>query len=220
MNKIVDSVPSAVDDIGDGSTILVSGFGGAGSPVALLECLAQRGLKDLTVIANNAGSGTGGLAALLASGAVRKIVCSYPRMAASDVFQDLYGSGRIELELCPQGTLSERIRAGGAGIGGFFTRVGAETELAAGRETRMIDGHLQVLESPLRGDFALLRALHGDRWGNLTYRKAARNFGPTMAMAASVTVAEVQEVVPLGSLDPEHVITPGVFVQRVVEVAA
>lgn len=218
MNKVVDSVLAAVQDITDGMTILVSGFGGAGAPVNLLEALAKRRLRDLTVVANNAGSGTGGLAALLGSGAVRRIVCSYPRMVGSDVFEALYSAGRLQLELCPQGTLSERIRAAGAGIGGFFTRVAADTQLAAGRETRVIDGRLHVFETPLTADFAFIRAHRADRWGNLTFHKAARNFGPTMAMAGTVTVAEVDQLTDLGQLDPEHVVTPGIFVQRVVEV--
>jgi 3-oxoadipate CoA-transferase alpha subunit len=218
VNKVATDIPSAVADVGDGASILVGGFGGAGAPTALLEELAGRDLHDLTVIANNAGTGTTGLAALLASGAASRIICSYPRMRGSEIFEKLYSEGSIELELCPQGTLSERIRAAGAGIAGFYTRVAADTDLAAGRETRVIDGRLHVLETPLAADFALIRADTADRWGNLTYRKAARNFGPTMAMAGRVTVAETDRIVPLGDIDPELVVTPGIFVQRVVEV--
>jgi 3-oxoadipate CoA-transferase alpha subunit len=218
INKVVADVDAAVEGIASGCTLLVSGFGGAGAPVTLLEALAGRGLRDLTVVANNAGTGSGGLAALLASGAVARIVCSYPRMPGSFVFDGLYDRGQIELELCPQGTLSERIRAGGAGIGGFYTRTGAGTDLTAGREHRVLAGQVHVFEPPLRGDFALVRAARADRWGNLVYHKAARNFGPTMAMAADVSVAEVAEVVPLGALDPEVIVTPGIFVQRVVVV--
>jgi 3-oxoadipate CoA-transferase alpha subunit len=219
INKVVPDVDAAVADIPDGATVLASGFGGAGTPTVLLEALARRGAKDLTVISNNAGSGHSGLAALLEAGGVRRIVCSYPRMPGSVVFDDLFERGMVELELCPQGTLTERIRAGGAGIGGFYTPTGAGTLLAEGREVRVLDGREQVFELPLRGDYALVRARAGDRWGNLVYDKVGRNYGPTMAMAAHTTIAEVAEVVPLGDLDPEVVVTPGVFVQRVVEVS-
>ena len=218
INKIVDDVDAALAGIGDDCVLLVSGFGGAGAPATLLEALAAHKVRGLTVVSNNAGIGHEGLAALMAAGSVRRIICSYPRMQGSVVFNDLYERGEIDLELCPQGTLSERIRAGGAGIGGFYTRTGAETELTEGREHRMLGGHNHVFEEPLRGDFALLRAARADRWGNLTYNKAARNYGPTMAMAATTTIAEVAEVVPLGSLDPEVIVTPGIFVQRVIEV--
>jgi 3-oxoadipate CoA-transferase, alpha subunit len=219
MNKVVSSVEEAVEGITDGSVLMVSGFGGAGSPAVLLEAVARQKLRDLTIIGNNAGAGKEGLAALLASGAVRKVVCSYPRMPGSVVFDELYYRGEIELELCPQGTLSERIRAGGAGIGGFYTPVGSDTELGRDREHRILNGRDHVLEFPLKADFAFIRAYKGDRWGNLVYNKAARNFGPTMAMAATTTVVEVAEVLPLGSLDPEAIVTPGVFVQRILKVA-
>jgi 3-oxoadipate CoA-transferase alpha subunit len=218
INKIVPDVDAALSGVGDDCVLLVSGFGGAGAPSTLLEALARQNLRGLTVVSNNAGIGREGLAALLAAGSVRRIICSYPRMQGSVVFNELYERGEIALELCPQGTLSERIRAGGAGIGGFYVRTGAETSLTDGREHRILDGREHVFEEPLRGDFALIRALRADRWGNLTYNKAARNFGPTMAMAATTTIVEVSEVVPLGSLDPESIVTPGIFVQRVVEV--
>jgi len=220
IDKIVPDVASALDGIADGSTLLVGGFGGAGTPQALLDELAGRGLRDLTVIANNAGTGRTGLAALLAAGSVRKVICSYPRMPGSVVFDDLYDRGQIELELTPQGTLSERIRAGGAGIGGFYTPTGAGTQLAEGREVRILGGRAHVFETPLTGDFALVRARCADRWGNLVYDKVGRNFGPTMAMAATTTIVETDEVVALGELDPEHIVTPGIFVQRVVKVRA
>ena len=218
INKIVPDVAAALDGIGDGDTIMVGGFGGAGAPVRLLDELAARALSGLTIIANNAGSGTTGLAALLGAGAVRRIVCSYPRMPGSVVFDELFAAGAVELELVPQGTLSERIRAAGAGIGAFYTPTGVGTLLGEGRETRRFDGRPYVLETPLRADYALVRARCGDRWGNLVYDKVGRNFGPTMAMAATTTVAEVEEVVELGALDPETIVTPGIFVQRVVAV--
>ncbi len=198
---------------------MVNGFGGAGAPTMLLDALADRGLRDLTVISNNAGTGHSGLAALLAAGSVSRIICSYPRMPGSMVFEDLYRAGRIQLEVRPQGTLTEQIRAGGAGIGGFYTQVGVDTALAGDREVRVIDGRRWLLELPLRADFALLRAHRADRWGNLVYRKAARNFAPTMAMAATITVVEAEQIVALGQLDPETVVTPGAFVDRVVEVS-
>jgi 3-oxoadipate CoA-transferase alpha subunit len=218
INKVVDSLDPALAGIEDGCTLMVNGFGGAGAPTILLDALAARGLRDLTVISNNAGTGHSGLAALLAAGSVSRIICSYPRMPGSMVFEDLYRAGRIQLEVRPQGTLTEQIRAGGAGIGGFYTQVGVDTELAGDREVRVIDGRRWLLELPLRADFALLRAHRADRWGNLVYRKAARNFAPTMAMAATITVVETEQVVALGQLDPETVVTPGVFVDRVVEV--
>jgi len=197
---------------------MVGGFGGAGMPVALVDALIAQGACDLTIIANNAGNGETGIAALLKAGRVRKVVCSFPRQVDSYVFDALYRSGKVELELVPQGNLAERIRAAGAGIGGFFTRVGFGTELANGKEVREIDGEMYVFETPLRADFALIKAELGDRWGNLTYRKSARNFGPVMAMAATVAIASVHEVVPLGDIHPEHIVTPGIFVQRIVEV--
>lgn len=216
IDKILADADRAVADIGDGAIILVGGFGGAGSPTRLLEALARRRLSDLTIVSNNAGTGRTGLAAVLASGAVRKLCCSYPRSSGSVVFDELYAAGSVELELIPQGTLSERIRAAGAGIAAFYTPVGVDTELGEGREQRIIGDRAYLLEHALPGDFALIKGLRADRWGNMTYDKAARNFGPTMAMAGQITIAEVDELVPLGDLDPEVIVTPGVFVQRVV----
>lgn len=216
VDKIAQSVAAAVADIKDGSTVMIGGFGNAGMPRELIDALIAQGASDLTIVNNNAGNGDTGLAALLAAGRVRKIICSFPRQADSHVFDALYRAGKIELELTPQGNLAERIRAAGAGIGGFFSPTGYGTLLAEGKETRLIDGRHYVLESPIHADFALIKALKGDRWGNLVYRKAARNFGPIMAMAAKCTIAQVSEVVELGELDPEVIITPGIFVQRVV----
>jgi 3-oxoadipate CoA-transferase alpha subunit len=216
INKIVNDIDEALTGVVDGCSLLIGGFGGAGMPFLLLEELAKRSLRDLTVISNNAGVGYEGLGALFASHAVRRVVCSYPRSKAS-VFGKLYADGEIELEVVPQGTLSERIRAGGAGIGGFYTRTGVGTTLTQGRECRTIAGQPFVLEFPLRADFALLHASRGDRWGNLTYSKASRNFGPVMATAADVVVAEVDEVV--AQLDPETIVTPGIFVDRVLAVS-
>jgi 3-oxoadipate CoA-transferase, alpha subunit len=218
IDKIVASCEAALADVQDGATVMIGGFGTAGLPNELTEALIARGAKDLTIVNNNAGNGDSGLAALIGAGRVRKIICSFPRQADSHHFDALYRSGRIELELVPQGNLAERIRAAGAGIGGFFTPTGYGTELAKGKETRVIDGRGYVLEAPIHADFALIKAERGDRWGNLTYRMTARNFGPVMAMAAKVTVATVHEVVELGGLDPEAVVTPGLFVQRVVKV--
>lgn len=218
IDKTQASVATAVADVPDGATVMIGGFGGAGMPVALVDGLIVQGARDLTIVANNAGNGETGIAALLKAGRVRKVICSFPRQADSYVFDGLYRVGKVELELVPQGNLAERIRAAGAGIGGFFTRVGYGTPLAAGKEVREIDGQMYVYESPIRADFALIKAELGDRWGNLTYRKSARNFGPLMAMAATVTIASVHEVVPLGDIHPEHVVTPGIFVQRIVEV--
>jgi 3-oxoadipate CoA-transferase alpha subunit len=218
IDKIVPTVEAALADVPDGATVMIGGFGTAGLPNELIDALIAQGARDLTIVNNNAGNGDTGLAALLAAGRVRKIICSFPRQADSHHFDALYRSGRIELELVPQGNLAERIRAAGAGIGGFFTPTGYGTDLAKGKETRVIDGRHYVLEHPIHADFALIRAERGDRWGNLTYRMTARNFGPIMAMAARTTVATVHEVVELGVLDPENVITPGLFVQRVVRV--
>lgn len=218
INKIFPSIAVALADVADGAAIMIGGFGGAGMPNELIEGLIEQGASELTVIANNAGNAEFGLAALLKAGRVRKVVCSFPRQADSHVFDGLYRAGKVELELVPQGNLAERIRAAGAGIGGFFTKVGVGTELSAGKETREINGDLYVLEAPIHADFALIKAEQGDRWGNLTYRMAARNFGPVMAMAAKTTIASVHEVMPLGSLDPEAVVTPGIFVLRVVQV--
>ncbi len=219
INKIAASVAEALAGTPDGATVMVGGFGTAGIPNELIDGLIDHGARNLTVINNNAGNGDTGLAALLKTGRVRKVICSFPRQADSHVFDALYRSGKIELELVPQGNLAERIRAAGAGIGGFFTPTGAGTNLAHGKETREINGRLHVLETPLHADLALIKAERGDRWGNLVYRKAARNFGPVMATAARRTVASVHEVVALGELDPEVVITPGIFVNAVVMVA-
>ena len=208
---------SAVADVHDGASIMIGGFGNAGMPRALIDALIAQGARDLTIVNNNAGNGDTGLAALLSAGRVRKIICSFPRQTDSHVFDGLYRSGKIELELTPQGNLAERIRAAGAGIGGFFSPTGYGTLLAEGKETRLINGRHYVLESPIHADYALIKALKADRWGNLVYRKAARNFGPIMAMAAKCTIAQVDEVVALGDLDPEVIITPGIFVKRVVQ---
>ena len=198
---------------------MIGGFGTAGQPNELIDALIEQGARDLTIVNNNAGNGDTGLAALLAAGRVRKIICSFPRQADSHHFDRLYREGKLELELVPQGNLAERIRAAGAGIGGFFTPTSYGTLLAEGKETREINGRMHVLEFPIHADYALIKAERGDRWGNLTYRMTARNFGPIMAMAAKTTVATVHELVPLGTLDPEAVVTPGLFVQRVVQVA-
>ena len=218
IDKIVASCEAALADLRDGATVMIGGFGTAGLPNELTDALIARGSKDLTIVNNNAGNGDSGLAALIAAGRVRKIVCSFPRQADSHHFDREYRAGRLELELVPQGNLAERIRAAGAGIGGFFTPTGYGTELARGKETRLIDGRWQVFETPLHADYAFIKAERGDRWGNLVYRKTARNFGPVMAMAAKVTVATVHELVPLGGLDPEAIVTPGIFVQRVVKI--
>ncbi len=216
INKIVGSLEAAVADIADGSTILIGGFGGAGMPSALMGALIAQGAKELTVVNNNAGNGNAGLAALIAARQVRKIICSFPRQADSWHFDKAYRSGELELELVPQGTLAERIRAAGAGIGAFFTPTAVGTQLAQGKETRRIGERDYVLEHPIHADYALIKADRGDRWGNLTYRMTARNFGPIMASAAKCTIAQVRQTVELGELDPESVITPGIFVKRVV----
>jgi 3-oxoadipate CoA-transferase alpha subunit len=218
IEKEVGSLREAVADIGDGATVMVGGFGTAGLPNELVGALLEQGAMDLTIINNNAGNGDTGLAALIGARRVRKIVCSFPRQADSHHFDGLYRAGKIELELVPQGNLAERIRAAGAGIGGFFTPTGYGTDLAKGKETREIGGRMYVLEAPLHADYAFIKAERGDRWGNLTYRMTARNFGPVMAMAAKTTIATVHEIVPLGSLDPEAVVTPGIFVQRIVRI--
>jgi len=218
IDKIVPSAAAAVADIPDGATVMIGGFGTAGMPSELIDALIAHGARELTIVNNNAGNGDTGLAALLKARRVRKIVCSFPRQTDSHVFDTLYRAGEIELELVPQGNLAERIRAAGAGIGAFFSPTGFGTLLAEGKETRVIDGRNYVLEHPIRADFALIKALRGDRWGNLVYRKTARNFGPIMASAARCTIAQVREIVNLGDLDPEAVVTPGIFVRRVVEV--
>ena len=213
-----DAADAAVADVPDGSTVLIGGFGPAGQPVELIDALLRQGAGDLTVVNNNAGNGDTGLAALLAAGRVRKIICSFPRQSDSWVFDDLYRSGRIELEVVPQGNLAERLRAAGAGIGAFFSPTGVGTPLAEGKEQRTIEGRDYVLELPIRGDHALVKAHVADRVGNLVYRKTARNFGPVMATAATTTIVQVGEVVDTGGLDPEHVVTPGIYVDRVVRV--
>ena len=218
IQKEVASLQAAVADIADGATVMIGGFGTAGLPNELVGALLEQGAKDLTIINNNAGNGETGLAALLAARRVRKIVCSFPRQVDSHHFDRLYRAGEIELELVPQGNLAERIRAAGAGIGAFFTPTGYGTLLAQGKETREINGRQYVLEHPIHADFALIKAERGDRWGNLVYRKTARNFGPVMATAAKCTIVQVREIVSLGALDPEVVVTPGIFVQRVVAV--
>ena len=220
IDKTFESLDRAVADIQDGATIMIGGFGNAGMPSALIDALLEQGARELTIVNNNAGNGETGLAALIKARRVRKIICSFPRQADSHHFDALYRAGEIELELTPQGNLAERIRAAGAGIGGFFTPTGFGTLLADGKETRVIDGRDYVFETPIHADFALIKALRGDRWGNLVYRKTARNFGPIMAMAAKTTIAQVVDIVPLGGLDPEAVVTPGIFVQRVVKEAA
>jgi len=210
---------AAVAGIANGSTVLISGFGMAGVPVALIDALIRQGACDLTVVANNAGNGDTGIAALLEKGRVRKVVCSFPRQSDSWVFDRMYRAGLVDLEVVPQGTLAERLRAGGAGIGGFYCRTGVGTPLARDKETRVIDGQTYVLEAPLKGDIALVRAHRADRMGNLVYRKTARNFGPVMATAATTVVVQVGEVVEIGELDPEVIVTPGIYVDRVVQVS-
>jgi len=220
IDKILDSPAAALADVPDGATILIGGFGNAGMPSALIDALIAQGAKNLTVVNNNAGNADAGLAALIAAGRVRKILCSFPRQTDSWHFDKAWRAGEIELELVPQGTLAERIRAAGAGVGGFYTPTAFGTRLAEGKETRRINGRDYVLEMPIHGDYALIKADRADRWGNLAYRKTARNFGPIMAAAAKCTVAQVRETVALGAIDPEHVVTPGIFVQRVVKVEA
>jgi 3-oxoadipate CoA-transferase, alpha subunit len=218
IDKIMASAAAAVDGIRHGSTVLIGGFGTAGMPFQLIDALIAQGAGDLVIVSNNAGNGDTGLAALLKAGRVRKVVCSFPRQTDSWVFDGLFRAGKIELEVVPQGNLAERIRAAGAGIGAFYCPTGYGTLLAADRETRRIDGRDYVLEFPIHADVALIKAHKGDRWGNLVYRKTARNFGPVMAMAAKLTIAEVSEVVELGALDPEAIVTPGIFVQRIVRI--
>ena len=218
VNKIVLGLREALAGIHDGATIMIGGFGNAGMPRELIDGLIDQGATDLTIVNNNAGNGDTGLASLLAARRVKKIICSFPRQTDSYVFDGLYRSGELGLELTPQGNLAERIRAAGAGVGAFFSPTGYGTLLAEGKETRLINGKNYVLEYPIHADFALIKALKADRWGNLVYRKAARNFGPIMAMAASCTIVQVDQVVELGELDPEVIVTPGIFVQRIVQV--
>ncbi|MEV0735082.1 3-oxoacid CoA-transferase subunit A [Streptomyces sp. NPDC050549] len=218
IDKTVEDTAAAVSGIRDGATVMIGGFGRAGQPVELIDALIAHGARDLTVVNNNAGNGDTGLAALLAARRVRKIICSFPRQSDSWVFDGLYRAGDIELELVPQGNLAERIRAAGAGIGAFFSPTGVGTQLAEGKEVRTIDGRDYVLEYPIRADVALISALRADRWGNLVYRETARNFGPIMAAAAATTIAQVDQIVPLGAIDPETVVTPGIFIDHVVAV--
>lgn len=223
INKTARSVAEALAGVQDGATVLIGGFGTAGIPNELIDGLIAQGAKDLTVVNNNAGNADTGLAALLKTGRVRKIICSFPRQTDSYIFDELYRAGKLELELVPQGNLAERLRAAGAGIGAFFSPTGYGTELAkhadgSPKETREINGRHYVLEMPIYGDVALIKAERGDRWGNLVYRKAARNFGPVMATAAKHTVATVHEIVALGALDPEHIVTPGIFVHHIVKI--
>lgn len=217
INKLCASAEQALADTPHGATVMIGGFGTAGLPDELVEALIAQGARDLVVVNNNAGNGDTGLAALLAAGRVRKIICSFPRQTDSHHFDALYRAGKLELELVPQGNLAERIRAAGAGIGAFFTPAGYGTPLAEGKETRVIGGRGHVLEHPIHADLALIKAERGDRWGNLTYRMTARNFGPVMATAAKVTVASIHELVPLGEMDPEQVVTPGIYVKRLVQ---
>lgn len=219
-SKIHDSIDAALADIHDGATIMIGGFGLAGQPRELIDGLIRRGARELTIVNNNAGNGEVGLALLIKSGFVRKIICSFPRQVDSHIFDAEYHAGRIELEVVPQGNLAERIRAAGAGIGGFFTPTGYGTLLAEGKETRTIDGKNYVLESPIHADFSLIKAHKADPLGNLIYRKTARNFGPVMATAAKTTIVQVSEIVATGDLDPEAVVTPGIFVNRIVRVVS
>jgi 3-oxoadipate CoA-transferase, alpha subunit len=219
IDKTVPTPAAALADIRDGATVMIGGFGTAGMPSELIDALIEQGARDLTIVNNNAGNADLGLARLIAAKRVRKIICSFPRQVDSWHFDRLYRAGEIELELVPQGNLAERIRAAGAGIGAFFTPTGYGTLLAEGKETRVIDGRAHVLEYPIRADCALIKAWRADRWGNLVYRKTARNFGPIMATAAQCTIAQVDVIVPLGALDPEAIVTPGIFVHRVVMIA-
>jgi 3-oxoadipate CoA-transferase alpha subunit len=218
IDKRVANMSAALGGVRSGSTVMVAGFGDAGNPTELVHGLIETGADDLTLINNNAGNGMIGIAALLAAGRVRRLICSYPRSAQSHVFNGLYAENRITLELTPQGTLAERIRAGGAGIGAFFTPTAAGTLLAEGKESRLINGREYILEHALRADVALIKAEAADRWGNLVFRKAARNFAPIMCMAADLVVVQARHVLDLGELDPEHIVTPGVFVDRVIHV--
>jgi 3-oxoadipate CoA-transferase alpha subunit len=218
IDKFVGSVQDALAGVQDGATVLVGGFGSVGQPNALIDALIDYGARDLTIVANNAGTGRAGLARLMELGRVRKIICSFPRSAGSVVFEELYRAGKLELEIVPQGTLAERMRAAGAGIPAFYTATAAGTQLAKGKDTREINGRTYVLEYALHGDLALVEAWRADRWGNLTYRESGRNFNPVMAMASRVTVVQAQHVAELGALDPEAIVTPGIFVDRVVHV--
>ena len=219
VNKEIASLDAAVSDIPDGATVLIGGFGGVGIPIDLCDALYRQGARNLTVVNNGVASGKIGLAALIGGGRVRKIICSFPRTPDPEVFERKYRAGEIELELVPQGTLAERIRAAGAGVGAFYTPTSVGTPLSEGKEIRVLQGREMVLEHPLHADFALVKADRADRWGNLTYRKSARNFGPIMCMAAKTAIVQVREIATLGTLDPEAIVTPGIFVDRVVHVA-
>ncbi|WBV43909.1 3-oxoacid CoA-transferase subunit A [Pseudoroseomonas cervicalis] len=216
INKIVRDMAAAMEGVADGATVLVGGFGSVGQPDALIDGLIEHGAKDLTIVANNAGTGRVGLARLMELGRVRKIICSFPRSVGSVVFEELYKAGKLELEIVPQGTLAERMRAAGAGVPAFYTPTGYGTLLTEGKPTAEFGGTMCVLEHALPGDVALVQAYKGDRWGNLTYRRSGRNFNPVMAMAAKLTIAQVDEIAPLGTLDPEEVVTPGIFTDRVI----
>lgn len=218
INKQVPSLAAAVADIGDGATIMVGGFGPPGQPVELIEALLESGARNLTIINNNAGAGGDAIGELFAAKRVSKVICSFPKAIGSTIFDELYLAGEIELDLVPQGTLAERIRAAGAGIAGFYTRTGYGTELTDGREVKEFNGEMYVLEEALYADFALVRAHQADPHGNLVFRKTARNFGPIMCTAAATTIVEASEIVPLGSLNPEHIVTPGIYVDRIVAV--
>ncbi len=219
INKVFGSPAEAVADVFDGAVIMISGFGEAGSPIELIHALIDKGVKNLTVVSNNAGTGHVGLAALIENKQVRKIICSFPKTVNSTVFTDIYRKGEIELELVPQGTLAERIRCGGAGIPAFYTPTTVNTPLAEGKEVKEINGHLYVLEYALKSDFSLVKCNHADRYGNLTYNKTARNFGPIMCMAANTAIVQAKRICQPGEIDPECVVTPGIFVSRVVEVS-
>lgn len=219
INKIVKSAAEAVAEIFDGAVIMISGFGEAGSPIELIHALIDQGAKDLTIVSNNTGSGNVGLAALIEHKRVRKMICSFPRTANSTVFPDLYAKGEIELELVPQGTLAERIRAGGAGIPAFYTPTSVNTPLAEGKESRIFDNNTCVMEYGIKADFSLVKCEAADRYGNLIYNKTARNFGPIMCTAAETTIVQAKKTVELGDIDPECVVTPGIFVKRLVEIS-
>lgn len=218
IDKIVTTMAEALAGVRDGMTVLLGGFGAVGQPNALVEALMETGAADLVIVANNAGGNKGGLARLIAAGRVRKVICSFPRGAGPTAFEERYRAGRIELEIVPQGTLAERIRAAGAGVGAFFTPTGVGTRLAEGKEERTIGGRRMILEPALRGDIALIEAWQADRWGNLRFKRSGRNFNPVMATAADTTIVQSQRIVELGGLDPEHVVTPGIFVDRVIHV--
>ncbi|MCB4321463.1 3-oxoacid CoA-transferase subunit A [Alcaligenes sp. 13f] len=218
INKFIAAIDDAVFDIHDGATVLIGGFGGAGMPTELIHALIDQGARELTVVNNNAGNHDTGLAALIKAGRVRKMICSFPKASHSWVFNEMYSAGKIELECVPQGTIAERLHAGAAGLGGIYTPTGYGTDLAKGKPTAQIDGRHYVFEKPLKGDFALVKGECADRWGNVVYRKTQRNFGPVMCMAAGITIVQVRSRCELGELDPEHIVTPGIFVQRVVQV--